>query len=314
MANEVKLEVYTFRIRKKRDKENYINLDEFDGGDMLEFFQKYLNSFNVDIVINEQRKKSLKFLSDFTRFNSKDRTISGILESGDYGVDSTILDQHTGAVKFKKNKDDLDVKPFYFFLSLPSRHNKGMVVLQRLGIYGINGIFTQHFAEFFQEKYDDYIVEFNPLISRQLAKEFIDNGLVKEITLRRYDLPDQLEDKLGLTNHKDVARIEIKIIAKSRKNLPFEDRIKRFFENPNAALFDIPALNALGFDGNHTSSVRIKSGSNTRTIDLSDTGQIRPYYDISKEVLLMENNHPEFESIDSVARQLINELMEEFYR
>jgi len=109
MANEIKLEVYTFQIRKKRDKENFFNLDDFLGDDILLFFKKYLESFEKNVVINEQRKKSITFLSEVTKINSEDRTIAGILESGDYGVDSTIVDQLTGEIKYKKTKDDLDV-------------------------------------------------------------------------------------------------------------------------------------------------------------------------------------------------------------
>ena len=313
MANEIKLEVYTFQIRKKRDKENFFNLDDFLGDDILLFFKKYLESFEKNVVINEQRKKSITFLSEVTKINSEDRTIAGILESGDYGVDSTIVDQLTGEIKYKKTKDDLDVKPFYFYLWLPKNHNKGIVILQRLGIFGVNGIFTYHFSEYFKSKFDDLTVDFNPLISKGLALKFIEEGAVKEITLRRFNLPKDIEDKIGLTNHRDIARIEVKIVAKAGKFLPYEGRVKKFLENPNVALFDIPELDRLGFDGNHSSTVKIKSGKNFRTIDLSDTGQIRPYYDISDEVKLLDSNHPEFESINLIARTLVEELLHEFY-
>ncbi|HRG69311.1 MAG TPA: hypothetical protein PLS73_10710 [Saprospiraceae bacterium] len=314
MANEIKLELYIFRIREKKD-DKYLILDKFFGdNDFLDFFKKYIEINKKDFMINETQKKSLQFQDGNIRINSAKRMISGIIESGDYGVESRIVNRKTKKEKYKKEVDDLDIKPFYFLVLAEKGRNLGLIVLQRLGGYGINTIFTNQFAEHFKKEFEDYLVEFSPFVSKALANKFIDEGSIKELTLRRYNLPSDVIDKLGLRNHEeDVLSIELKITAKQRHSLPFNNKVKKFVENPNAKLFDIKEMESLGFDGTHKSSIKANVENNTRTIDLSDTLQIRPYYDINSEVKKEISGHPKFDSIDNIAKQLIGNLILEFY-
>lgn len=314
MANEIKLELYTFRIRERRS-DKFLKLDTFFGeDDFFTFFQEYVNTYDKDFLVNEAQKKSLQFVSDKTSIASIKRTISGVIESGDYGVESRIVNRKSKKEKYRKEVDDLDIKPFYFLIFAPKGHDKGLLVLQRLGGFGINAVFTNHFENYFKEKNDGLIVDFNPFVSRELAKAFIEKGAIKELSLRSYNLPPDLIDKLGLTSHQeDVLSIELKITAKQKHYLPFNKRVDKFIKNPNARLFDIRELEKLGFDGTHKSSIKVKLGTNTRTVDLSETGQIRPYYDINTEVDKEGSGHPKFSSIDKIAKGLINDLMTEFY-
>jgi hypothetical protein len=313
MANEIKLELYTFRIREKRS-DDFLNLDSFFGeSDFFAFFQEYISTLDQELLVNESQKKSLQFVSDNISIAFENRTISGVVESGDYGVESRIVDRTSKKENYRKMVDDLDIKPFYFLILAPKRHNKGLLVLQRLGGFGINALFTYHFEKYFKMKYEGLLVEFNPFVSKELAKAFIENGAIKEISLKRYSLPSDLIDKLGLTNHReDVLSIELRITAKQKRFLPFNGRVDKFIKNPNARLFEIGELEKLGFDGTHKSSIKVKVGTNTRTVDLSETGQIRPYYDINNEVEKELSGHPKFASIDKIAKGLVADLMTEF--
>jgi hypothetical protein len=183
MANEIRLEVYNFGIRQKRDKE-YINLESLtDGEDFLDFFKGYITSFEKTLFVNDKQKKSIQFDSANLKVNSGKRTISGIIESGDYGVESKIVDRNTKKQKFTKLVDDLDVKPFYFLLHLPENSTRAFVILQRLGVYGINAVFTNHLESHFKSKFDELIIDFAPFISKKLARAFIEKGSIRELSL-----------------------------------------------------------------------------------------------------------------------------------
>lgn len=314
MANEIKLELYTFRIREKHS-DSYLKLDNFfEENDFFSFFEGYVKAFDKDLFVNELQKKSLQFISEKTSIASTKRMISGILESGDYGVEGKIVNRKSKEKKYTKEADDLDIKPFYFLISAPKSHDKGMLVLQRLGGFGINGIFTNHFSAYFKDKYDGLTIEFSPFVSAKLAKTFIENGGIRQLSLRRYDVPTDIIDKLGLNGHKeDVLSIELKITAKKNSVLPFNKRVEKFIKNPNGRLFDLKEFDKLGFDGTHDSSIKVKHGNNTRTIDLSETAQLRPYYDIHSEVKKESSGHPVFNSIDAISKKLIDDLMKEFY-
>ena len=312
MANEIKLEIYTFGIRGKRENE-YIKLDSLsEDVDFMTFFKEYISSFEKILLVNDKQKKSIQFDGKNIKFNSGKRLISGVIESGDYGVESKIVNKDTKKQKFTKLADDLDIKPFYFLLYIPANKTKGIIILQRLGIYGINSVFTSHLDSFFKSKFDGLVLDFAPFVSKSLAKSFIDKGSIRELILRRYNLPSDVIDKLGLTQfHEDILSIELKISSKPNHAINLNKRVKKFINEPNAAFFDVPELKRIGFDGENESKIKVTMGKNTRTIDLSDTGQIRPYYDIHDEVKKKPNGHPEFTSIDLIAKSHLNDLLSE---
>lgn len=311
MANEIKLEFYNFGIRTRRSQE-YINLDKLTQEDsFLDFFSEYITFFDKQLFVNDKQKKSIQFEGSRVKVNSRKRMISGIIESGDYGVESKIVNKDTQKQRFKKTVNDLDIKPFYFLIHVPENSTRGFLVLQRLGIYGINSVLASHFASFIKDKFADYLIDFSPVVSKSLAKNFIEKGNIRELTLRRYNLPSDVVDKLGLIEYQeDILSIELKITAKAKHKIGINRRVKKFVGDPNTAFFDVPELKKMGFDGESESKVKISLGKNTRTIDLSDTGQIRPYYDIHDEVKIV-GGHPEFESIDQIAKSYLNDLLDD---
>ncbi|OFY16578.1 MAG: hypothetical protein A2X02_05415 [Bacteroidetes bacterium GWF2_29_10] len=310
MANEVRLEVYTIKIRQERNKE-YLPLDDFfDKNDFLVFFQDYISSFDKELNIDEERKKSLKIDSKKLQLSTEKRMISGIIESGGYGYESEIYNVITSAKQYTKTINDADIKPFYFLIYLPSNCSIGYVILQRFGIYGINSVLREHLKKFFCSKYNSMQLDFNQFISDKLAKTFIEEGNIKEFTLTRYNLPTDVVDKLGMQGYQEAIKsIEIKITAKQMKSFG-NNKIEKFVKDKNAIMFDLKELTSLGFDGNHKSQVKIEHKGNTRTIDLSDTANIRPYYDIDKDVIKNKSGHPDFDSINEIAKKLILELTE----
>lgn len=313
MANEVKLEVYTIQVRPYRDMDGFLPLDNLAGGeDFLTFFQRYIQSFDHQLEVNENQQKTLILDSDQLRVSTADRTISGIIESGDYGFASKFLNIRTEQELFQRSAEDTEILPFYFLLHLPENETKGYLMLQRFGIHGINSIFRYHLSQFLRTQFNDLKLEMQPVVSTRLFQELIREGNIKEYRLTRYNLPADVTERLGIVESRDsVMSIEVKIVAKRRQALPLNNRIRRFVNNPNAAVFDVRELTALGFDGDHQSKIMVELGGQKRVVDLSDTGQIRPYYDIDHEVEKNETGHPVFDSIDRIAREFLVGLLAE---
>ena len=67
-------------------------------------------------------------------------------------------------------------------------------------------------------------------------------------------------------------------------------------------------------DGEHEEKIKVKLGGNTRTIDLSDTLAIKPYFDIEEEVEKdARTGHPIFASIDEIAKQYVKDISKEIF-
>jgi hypothetical protein len=259
------------------------------------------------------QKRAIRLQNNSVKQNTKNRTIRGIFESGAYGFESSILNNSTQKVVHIKKKDETEVLPFYFLTYVPENSNVGLLFLQRFGVFGVNTVFHSSFKSFFESKFQDYIVDFNPFVSKELAEEFLSSGNIKEIVLRRMNLPTDLSDKLNMTEYHDaIQSIEIRIKSTRKKFFGgINKRVKSFLKDSNAKFFDIPELRNIGFDGAHQISVVSKSSGNTRTIDLSDTGNIRPYYDVNNDVKIDSKGYPTFNSIDDVALSLLEDFIPE---
>ena len=100
--------------------------------------------------------------------------ISGIIESGDYGYESTLVNIKTGKKKYDRKVDDTEIKPFYFLIYLPKNTAIGYVILQRLGVYGIHSVFKNHITKFFKLRFANLQLELSQFISKELATTFIE--------------------------------------------------------------------------------------------------------------------------------------------
>lgn len=309
MANETKLEVYTLKVREKGNKKSFLPPENFFGqNDFLNFFQDYIKSFDQQLELNEAQKKSLKLDSDTLSFNASERTISGIIESGDYGYTGTGFNIITGKKSYDRTVDDTEIKPFYFLMYMPKGKGMGFVILQRIGVYGIHSVFKRHLYSFFESRFANLKLDLDQFVSKELARAFVERGNIKEVTLIKNNLPADIAEKIDMKGYsKEIKSLELKIKAKSR--LDINDKAAKFMNGSNAAFFEVEALKNLGFDGEHKIKVRSSFNGNTRTIDLTETGQIRPYYDIDNDISKSADGHPVFESIDSVAKELIKELI-----
>lgn len=197
---------------------------------------------------------------------------------------------------------------------IPKGHDKAILILQRTGIHGIHTVFKHYLEKYLKNNFDEVLIELNTLVSKELARNFIERGSIKEISLKKYKMPSDIADKLGLNiQNEDLHLMELRLVSKPKKYFSINDKVKKFISDPNAKLFEIQELKRLGFIGEYKTSIRAKLNGTYRTIDLSDTGEIRPYYDIDREVEKNKNGHPFFNSIDNIAKDLINDLYAEFF-
>ncbi len=314
MAHEIKLEVYTFRIRQKGEEDYISFFDTFaEKKDITNFitgFIKYNDTLNID----EAHQKSIQFKSKTLTANSAKGIFSGIIESGDYGTESILVNRTTKKQVYTKKRDDIDIKPFYYLIWVPKIDNVAFIMLQRTGIYGINSIFTSTLRDYIISKHPSLMVDFAPFVSKQLAQTYLTNGALKQISLRRFNLPADVIEQLGLKEYdEEVLSVEIKITSK-KSGFSFGDRVGKFIDNKNGKFFNIESLKNLGMDGEHEEKVKVKLGGSTRTIDLSDTLEIRPYFDIDEQVEKnVTTGHPTFESINEIANQYVEDIKKEIF-
>tara|TARA_R110001592_G_scaffold121046_3_gene326064 strand:+ start:2904 stop:3851 length:948 start_codon:yes stop_codon:yes gene_type:complete len=310
MANKIKLEVYTFGFRQPREQE-YISLGDIEGTDFKTVFNDFLTSLKVRKK-SEKLKKTLKI--DDTYLNIDKDLISGVFESGEYGYSSDIIDvdaEDSSKPVFEKKNNHAEVLPFYFLIYAPSNRNKAIILLQRFGGKGINSVLGRNFEKYSKIRFPDLVLDFQQFISKALANHWIENGGISEFSLVSHELPSDSSDRLGLKGYEsEVKTIQLKMSAKSVFGKYLNKRVKNYIDNPNNVFFDIKELSGFGLNGDKVKKkVQLTMDGNIRTIDLSDTGKMRPYYDIDNQVKKNADQHPDFESIDEIAKKLVADLL-----
>jgi len=77
------------------------------------------------------------------------RSISGIIESGEYGTEEEGIDINTGKSTFKKKKTEALLKPFYFQFYIPQNAIRAFLIVERIGVNGIMSILRNAILSYF---------------------------------------------------------------------------------------------------------------------------------------------------------------------
>ena len=308
------IEIHTFSLFDSKTKER-VKLNDINGVDLLdvifEGFVKFIDSFPVD----EHNKRVVNFYKEndrvlFRKSNNK-RLITGKIETGRYGKEENVKDVNhkENGVAFKIYKNHAVQKPFFFMISVPENKDKGFILLEREGQYGIKEIFVRLFKLYLKSFDDYYWVRFENFIDKEVVNNYINNGEYNSISVTRNSLPAEVSDRYGLGKFDtDDFTIELKIKAKSNKKISgtAKQRIKKIFENKLDGFFVAKEFDSLGFDESSKIKVNSTYRNSPRTIDLGDTMKFRPYYEINVEI--NDKGHSEFGSIQTEAIELLNEF------
>ncbi len=301
--NKVSLSSYTLRIKDSQTG-NYLFLDEFlPHKDFLSFVQEYFQFIETTLSNDVENRKVLRVNN--STIKSIKRQLTGIIQTGEYGYESEIIDKEKGKLKYKRTVDDAEMLPFYFIMTLPKKQDKGIVILQRFGLFGMSKIFRQSLNGFLKAKNPNLSVEFNPLVSSEVVRQFISNGDVTKIIFRRFDIPSDYATYFDTKSMKEVeGYVEYSIVAKRRSNFPIKKRLNSLLFG-NGKVTRLMELKNFSYD---TVKIEVKQGNDTRTIDLGNLNTFRAYYDISSEIKRGLDGHPTFNSVDEAAKRLLSEL------
>ena len=111
------------------------------------------------------------------KLEKKDRTLAGIIETGQYGHESNFIDVKTTKVVYKKRtKNDAEMLPFYFFLELPEGVEDGILVLQRTATFGIRKVLYWVLNTAFEQKHPEFKLRLPPLVAESEVTKFIKRG------------------------------------------------------------------------------------------------------------------------------------------
>jgi hypothetical protein len=310
---KISLSTYTIRVNKKRendkDKEtlDYCKLSSFDG--YTDLFSVILDFLQNNLVSNTNIKNDLyKSYIKISELVRKERIISGIVESGHYGVPSKIRDVETDLITYKKKRNDADVLPFYFLFYLPKDTNEGILILQRTGIYGVRTDIGSFLNKHFSSKYKNFLLEINTLVREEQIKQLLYKGIIKKLRCVKYSASRDRFD--GLDEGHEEFPLDIEIVL-SANRIPFLNKIKEFFDS-NCSVKNLIELRDFNFDYD-TVKIDLEFKGSPQTIDLNHLPKVRNYFDISDKIVRGDDGQPTFQSIHEVSSDYLQDIIETMY-
>lgn len=306
----VTLNAYEVTIRKNRSSESEVLSDFNNGKDITDFlFQTFTKwsyeGNNPNIVEDANTSKRLRVNKD--HLNAAGRKIEGIVETGEYGYESTVVDGKGYQTK-KIEKDESPLLPFYFVGYFPKDKLTGIMVFQRFKNLGVYGVFSKSLKDEFRRVNNGYLMDIKPLVSKQLIEKFFDNGVLQQISFKK-TLNNRTiaapSDKTPILTGDDYYT-EYNIVAKRRKKLGLIKRLQAHIAG-NDKLDDLVAIE--NFDYNEV-MVTLKLENHNRTISLSGLDNIGAFFDISDEVKIDQGTGlPEFKSVSFASKRVLDDVL-----
>lgn len=303
----ITLTPYVIRIKKKRE-EGWRILSRFDedNADFFQVLKDFLDTYKTSLSNDDSRQKVLRV----KKADLSKRSIKGIIETGEYGYASEIYNLSKGKKAYVREKDDAELLPFYFYFLVPNEKQEGIAVFQSFGKFGIKSILQNSLDTYFKKNYADFSVEFNPLFHREILKLLLDEGLVTKIRFIKYELPKDIADAYAdeANLKKDEGTTELVVKIKNKKKGAFLNKKLKNFINNQGNVKEFLEITDFQYDN---VKVEINFKGKTKTINLSDYDKVRPGYDVTEDVEFGDKGHPKFESIDLLARDIIDTVKEQ---
>lgn len=306
----ISLGTYTVRVRRKWQREEDKTWESLGSVgdrdvDLLDFFQEFCATLYRGYSVDAARESLLRI----ARHEIRQRTVSGLVESGPWGYAAEIVDRHTGRGVFDKTPDQAEMIPFFFLLSIPANSSRGILILQRHGRSGVKTHFCTALSRAFSQWCDGYMLDFWRHVPGRVL-DWLIRGELRQLELITYQRSSDPFDELGRdqTDEWEEIRGEVRTrtTAKRGRRFPMLDLFRDVVVGERTFH---EVREELGIEEGRV-VMTVVYGSTERTIDLAEPMAISPYIDVTDEVEVTEG-HPDPAALEAYARDLLDDLIEE---
>ncbi|NMC57790.1 MAG: hypothetical protein GYA51_00120 [Candidatus Methanofastidiosa archaeon] len=297
---------YTLRIKNLQNGAQ-LNIDTINNEDISNLVLEYIRNLQTEIKTDERNKRVIKTKNYNEDTNA--RCISGIFEIGEYGFRSQLIDSRNGSLSYDKKEYDADMIPFYFLFCFPRNSDQGIIILEKFKQYGIKDLLSLDINTFFQTKDPNIKIDLYPLVNTSLLERCLEEGKIKKIKFIKFEIPSDIAD-VEYDGHREIeGSLEYSIIAKKGKDLPLRERVRKTIRN-EINLSDFMEVQ-VEYD---EVKVELDVNGKRRTINLSNPQNLRIYEDIDEHIQTGDDQHPLFNSINTLGKERLNELLSSIRR
>jgi hypothetical protein len=301
MPKLISLAAYAVKVWDREDSECETLSNFGEGKDLFD----YCHTFLAALQKKTANDKEFQHVIRIKKLKLESRRMYGIIETGDYGQESVLLDVDTEKVAYERLTNHANLLPFYFLFDLPVGSNTGIILLQRMGMFGIRKMLYRAMTEEFDKQFPDSRLQFHTLVDEEEIKKF-QRGKIESIRFISFNIPSDVTDCFDSGHTEKIGRAELVIRARRGGFLPLSGRLRKFFAGGQS----VPKLIALDETNFKYQDIKVKSrvGRSSRTMDLGNPNRLRSYYDITDTVEVDKTGHPRFTSIHELAEAMASRL------
>jgi hypothetical protein len=298
----VSLAAYSVKVWNPNDRDHeYLSDFDGEGADVLTFVRDVLSKIKTQTLDQKELQQAFSVL----KLESKNRSVYGTVETGQYGHESNLINVKTTRVVYKRKKDDAEMLPFYFYFEIPEGVEDGILILQRTSNFGIRKVLHWVLKTAFEEEHPEYKLRFRPLVAETEVDRYI-KGKIQKIHFIRKSIPADLADAYDRGHQAVRGTVELVMRASKRSSLPMNGLLSRIFRKDGnvGGVFELEDED-FAYDN---VKAEVKVGRSTRTINAAHPGQIRSYFDVTDAVEIASSGHPRYNSIQEQADKLATQL------
>lgn len=307
----VTLSVYEIRLRKMHQKDEYYPLDDFcNGNDFLKFLQYIVANWAYEpdeektIVVDENKQKMVRLVPNTLKPTG--RVLCSLVETGDYGVISDIIDVKTGALKYTKTKDDADVLPFFMMFYVPKNMTSAIMISQRFKQFGATSIVLDTIKNEFRDRFPHTFMEISSLKSPFLSDKFMTGGKLKKISFRCFD-SRVLSTLPAMQNlNPDNYTLEYSIVSRRGKSIP--NNILNIFRNNTDGSKRISDLIKIPYYDYNEVAFEMNLNGHNRTLKATDIESLGSFFDITEDVESDDKGLPTYNSVRRIALSILEDI------
>jgi hypothetical protein len=195
MANSLELSIYTFTLKDRNSREDFLDFDEFyrknftnDGENPLTVESSILYERFVGMILDEFENKFWLNADENKGISTRDikfrpgkDLIEGIINGGNTGYGHEIFNiLNNEKVVGEISRDQLASLPYYFKMWTPPNSQVGVLMVQSYSIGSINTLLT----DFIKTIFTKYGTTFNKVvhIPKNLRDTYIEKSVVRKVT------------------------------------------------------------------------------------------------------------------------------------
>ena len=272
-----------------------------------ELFEHFFRQYQVMKKDDDKQRSFHCDVSSIKEFDTPDFKVKYVrILSGIYGSSSEILDGESQEIKYTKTASDIETRPFFVFVVIPKDNDrvtvqKGMLIFQNVGPFGIKTLTTEYMKSFFAEYYSIAIK------CRTIAPELFVNKVIRSDNIKKVHLIRNMKSADDADDFSLGYGSEVRELRGLRFDTPFGTKIMagiRWFVGGKHRLFE--------FENQEYSSVKltVDIGGRDRKIDLHNIDNLSIIESVPDDIR-MADGHPNEELLVKHLRSVIQEYLSE---